>query len=93
MPRPVSKIIKFPVGPNYVTIEIAFAAAVTHSEALLAAGNTWSVDNARVQYQQEAAGVLIGIFEPKLLDGQPYPDPIGTERIAYVGDYWVGPPP
>jgi hypothetical protein len=82
VPRPHSKIIKFPVGINFLTIEIAFAAAVAHSEALLAAG--WSVPAARVQWEGLAAGVFIGILEPSLAD------PVGTERIDYDSDYWNG---
>jgi hypothetical protein len=86
MPRPISKIVKFPVGANWPTIGAAVDAATAHSAALLANGDTWSENNVILQYQGEAAGVLCGILTPSL------PTPDGASFITFVADYWLAPP-
>ncbi len=86
MPRPISKVIKFPVGPNWETIGAAVDAATAHAAALFANGDTWSENNVIMQYQGDAAGVLCGIYTPSL------PTPDGASLIPFDANYWLAPP-
>lgn len=81
--RPVSMIRSFPVGATWPTISDAQAAAAAHIPEL---GPQWEDAVVTTQYQNLAAGILLGILTP------PVPPPTGASDIVFDSSYWNAPP-